>query len=740
MPFLYVSSPGPMKQGQCLPIVRFRLKPLVVWTFIFFELMGLGIPSETLAQQAPGGVTSNLTLWLRADAGTSTTANGGNIATWSDQSTSALNASQATGAHQPQYFNQVGKQANFNPVITFDGSDDHFRLPSGFANFTAGLNAFSIHQFTNNSSFVRIFELANGAPANNIALSRNATNTYLAGYTFTGNVLSNLINGPAGSLFQTTHGLAELNIGSGNAGVSVAGQLFLNGVQSGTATIPVPDNITRTSNFIARSNWGSDGFFGGNQSELILYNRQLTASEQQRVNSYLAIKYGLTMPTSMTSYVASNGTAIWANGAYWKNVAGIGRDDASGLDQKQSASINTDNELTIGLGTLAATNITNPNSFTADRSFLVWGAKDETAPAADIPTNVDSRLTRMNREWRVQKTGVVGNVTVRVTNLPVSATKVWLLRDADGNFTSGATATDVTSAYSNGVLSLSAIDFADGEVFTVGYLMPAPGGVLPNLTLWLRADTGVTSTTAGSVQTWLNQAEKPKNALTGVGAVSTVSGIMNFNPVLRFNGNSDLRVPGFSVTKQDNQFAAFAVHNSTVNGTLWGSPGVANANNKGFEWGFSNPNSYVGAQFSQYFFNTTNPAFIDGSPDISNATRTGPNSAQFFANGAGLSLIITNPGSPVEFTDNGIQAIGSRNGDLFFNGDIPELIVYNTAITVQQRKQIQSYLALKYGITLDPSVNSYLLSDGTTLWNNLDYWKNIAGIIRDDASVLTFYI
>ena len=34
--------------------------------------------------------------------------------------------------------------------------------------------------------------------------------------------------------------------------------------------------------------------------------------------------------------------------------------------------------ITIGLGTIAATNIANPNTFTADKSFEVWGDNNGT--------------------------------------------------------------------------------------------------------------------------------------------------------------------------------------------------------------------------------------------------------------------------------------------------------------------------------------------------------------------------
>ena len=64
------------------------------------------------------------------------------------------------------------------------------------------------------------------------------------------------------------------------------------------------------------------------------------SAERARVESYLAVKYGTTLLSSAsagTNYVNSQGNIIWdatANSAYHHDVAGIGRDDASLLDQR----------------------------------------------------------------------------------------------------------------------------------------------------------------------------------------------------------------------------------------------------------------------------------------------------------------------------------------------------------------------------------------------------------------------
>ena len=50
----------------------------------------------------------------------------------------------------------------------------------------------------------------------------------------------------------------------------------------------------------------------------------------------------------------------------------------------------------------------------------------------------------------------------------------------------------------------------------------------------------------------------------------------------------------------------------------------------------------------------------------------------------------------------------------YFNGYIPELIIYNRVLSALEKSKVESYLAIKYGTTLD---NSYIGSNGNILWD-----------------------
>ncbi len=89
--------------------------------------------------QSPGGVNTNLQRWYRGDAGVTT----GATFTWADQQGIA-NATQGTAANQPSYSNFI----NFNPVVTFDGTNDRLNLANA-TGLPAAIIGSSVYYVTN---------------------------------------------------------------------------------------------------------------------------------------------------------------------------------------------------------------------------------------------------------------------------------------------------------------------------------------------------------------------------------------------------------------------------------------------------------------------------------------------------------------------------------------------------------------------------------------------------------------
>lgn len=74
-------------------------------------------------------------------------------------------------------------------------------------------------------------------------------------------------------------------------------------------------------------------------SEVMVYNQSLTSVFSQSIQSYLALKYGITLSGGTLNYLDSSGSVVWSpttNAGYTTRIYGIGRDDGTSLNQKQS--------------------------------------------------------------------------------------------------------------------------------------------------------------------------------------------------------------------------------------------------------------------------------------------------------------------------------------------------------------------------------------------------------------------
>ncbi|HUS86480.1 MAG TPA: T9SS type A sorting domain-containing protein [Bacteroidales bacterium] len=129
--------------------------------------------------------------------------------------------------------------------------------------------------------------------------------------------------------------------------------------------------------------------YNGLIPEVILFSRFISPKERQQVESYLALKYGISLNQELpASYLNSNGEIIWdseINAAFNQNIAGIGRDDLSGLNQRISESTQTPGVMKIGV-----------MSDLKNNSFLTWG--DNGRPLRFVD---ESGVRKLQREWKI---------------------------------------------------------------------------------------------------------------------------------------------------------------------------------------------------------------------------------------------------------------------------------------------------------------------------------------------------
>ena len=152
--------------------------------------------------------------------------------------------------------------------------------------------------------------------------------------------------------------------------------------------------------------------------------------------------------------------------AFDQNIAGIGRDDDSELNQKQSLSIHNGALVTIGNGVIAADNAANTNNFSSYLSFLIWG-NDGGSTVIDTTCGI---CNRMQRIWAVQETGTINDVAIRIPQSAFSANPPILLISTDTNFDENDTRIILTDD-GNGNYAAT-VDFSNGNFFTFGELNP----------------------------------------------------------------------------------------------------------------------------------------------------------------------------------------------------------------------------------------------------------------------------
>ena len=213
-------------------------------------------------------------LWLDAADASTITLNGGNVSQWNDKSGNARHATQATAASQPAY---TAAGLNGKAVLTFDGSNDLFELSSGILL---------------NDNFTYVYSVY-GRPT-------SAQHSIDVGPT-TGNV------GYGNWWFTDSNLYSSLRSTEQTHGSSVATGTFINGLvrnNSGTqayrngAAFGTPQGAAATGqstlNGIGRGSVLGTNFHNGPMAEVIVGRADLSTLDRQKLEGYLAWKWGLT--------------------------------------------------------------------------------------------------------------------------------------------------------------------------------------------------------------------------------------------------------------------------------------------------------------------------------------------------------------------------------------------------------------------------------------------------------------
>lgn len=449
------------------------------------------LPIVSLLAQSPGGVSSGLVLWLKGDAGTSSTIDGAFLSAWNDQSGGGRNATQVTGSAQPK----LKKFAmNGNPAIE-----------------TSSARYFNVPLTVLNNSRYTIFTVVKRASA--------GTNQYFLG------ALQSASNGiymgfRTDTKCRFTHNAAtaESNCVAYNAVTEVPRLVMmehtgtanrsLSEINDGTTVIATTTNTTNypvtTQGRIGRGN--NNNGFTGTIAEVIIYNRGLSVAEKRQVQSYLAIKYGITI---------NNADNLFFNDAtYAYDVCGIGKNVASqGLNQSTSSSESADDMV----------EISSPSSLD-DGDYMVIGNNNQANTWQLLATANCAVDSSMRKVWRVKETNDVGTVTLKFDlskmGSPYSTQSVVLLVDRNNN--GYADETPIQGTYSAPYMTFTNVQLENNYLFTLGtgrvtWYAVASGN--SNGPIWAKTATGTPQT----VSTWCSRTDVYINAGVTVNINSAVT-------------------------------------------------------------------------------------------------------------------------------------------------------------------------------------------------------------------------
>jgi len=434
-------------------------------------------------------------LWLKADAGTSTTTDGSGISTWNDQSGTANNATaQLTSPTYPTY-QSIGW--NFNPNIIFNTG--YFLSTSN--NIYNDMTFFAVYNSTqNNSSLPATFY---SDPAIIGCENSSTTSDYVLG-TDGGALFFKGVKGNSyGAITSSTYNDNYPKIVSVTRQKSTTINLYVNGT---TAATLASDNITLSDPLQIgignSSSYSASSQFVGGICEVLGKQKVYSTGARQNFESYLALKYGITITHD---YSSSDSIVVYAISGYGYDIAGLGRNtDASyGLNQKVSSSSNfasgSSKVIMATNNDFSSSNISRGTVLT-NGQYLIWG-HNNLATNQWIPAAVASLDSTVNRIWKVQNTGNVGSVYFQIdlTGYPVSVTGYYsLLVDANTDFSSGSVSYLLTNTSGN-LYTVAGVSFPAGtSYFTiapkrnywVGTASSTSWGVASNWTAGLIPPTG----------------------------------------------------------------------------------------------------------------------------------------------------------------------------------------------------------------------------------------------------------
>jgi hypothetical protein len=463
---------------------------------IYLLTTGLCFSIAVMAQ-SPGGVSSNLSLWLRADAA-GTLSSTDSLNSWTYFNNANVFTSVATNRPIVQ-----SSTFNFLPSVFFNGAQE-MDGPTGVnapiqpgEPQAPGNPAYAIFAVWSsnvaNATPQRVWsQRSTGSAGDGAALwiyngeygDEDEISPYTQGVGLAQNAGTQYIS-QVNLLAQNTNDLVLVDQ------TNIAGApVVLNSDPAGQAL--TDRNISTLVNRLGCRNVPTEEPLIGNIAEVIVYNQEVdnttpNANARNQIFSYLGMKYGIPLGISLLS---SAGTTVWdatANATYNHSVFGLAVDNTSGLNVTQSNSSATGSPNGTGQSGAGNIIISDFNPITTDQSFVMIGNDGHplTETTFDMPAAA-AGSERLSRNWWVQNTNSVGpvNLSFDFTGLTVTGSigttsdfRLMVNDAGDPTFSMGNTEYYTPSSFSTNVANFTAVNLPNGNVFAI--MSSAVGVPLP---------------------------------------------------------------------------------------------------------------------------------------------------------------------------------------------------------------------------------------------------------------------
>jgi len=284
--------------------------------------------------------------------------------------------------------------------------------------------------------------------------------------------------------------------------------------------------------------------------------------------------------------------------------------------------------------------------------------------------------------------------------------------------------------------------------------------VVNNIKLWLKADSLTSLEDWDSVSRRKNfwsrsdatQFTTTNKPILKLKTVDNLVDNINFNPIVQFNGTGNFMVVSGWLLSSDTLWDAYiyVISSSTpTNQYLFheddGSPYPCPRFSLSIPQADSNiyRDAWDCWSDSRLF---TNRWWVSNKPylwSLWKSTTNTPQNVKQDIRRNGLTIATSTTTNPMVWNSSDLFLWSSPTAS-FFSWNIAEMIIYMWSgwiINKTQQNKIESYLSIKYGMTLDQSAGwqNYILNNWLVSWSTGSVWiydKDIAWIVRDDASWL----